>query len=463
MENIKRMEDEIDLLDLAKKLLKYWWIFLLAAIIGGSGAGAYSTMMIPPQYQAQCMIYVNNSSISVGATSVSLQDLNASQSLADTYMVILKSRKVLTEVAKEAGVDYSYEEMLSMVSSSKVSDTEIFSVFVKSSDPVEAEHIANTIAEVLPDKIADIVEGSSVKIVDYAVVPANKVSPNNTKNALMGAMALLVLSGLLITLRILMDTSIQNDDDLFTLTHIPLLAKIPEQYPGKKPKHKSKYASNYIGEDVTFNIREAYRLLRTNVIYSIAHGEKGKIIGVTSSVSSEYKTTTAINLALNLASEKKKKVLLLDCDLRMSEIAQRLDLSNECGMAEYLTSDIELSSMIQKKEQYPNLAVIVGGNSSPNPGELLCSQKMKNCLSVLAEHYDYIIADFPPANIVSDALELGKNCDGMIVVARQKFTEKQALEESLRKLEFLSINVIGLVFTGVETKGGYKKYYGNYK
>lgn len=470
MENKRHMEDEIDLLDLAKKLLRYWWIFLLAALIGGGGAGAYSTMMIAPQYQAECMIYVNNGAISVGATSVSLQDLNASQSLVDTYMVILKSRKVLMEVAEEAGVDYTYETLKSMVSASKVSDTEVFSVYVKSTDPVEAEHIANTIAQVLPDKIADIVEGSSVKIVDYAVVPANKISPSNTKNALMGAMALLVLAGLLATLRILLDTSIQSDEDLFAITRYPLLAKIPEQAPGKKQKSKDKEkSSGYIGKDVNFNIREAYRLLRTNVIYSLAHENKGKIIGVTSSVAAEYKTTTAINLALNLAGEKDKKVLLLDCDLRMSEIAQRLNLSNEKGLAEYLTSDVKLSSIIQFKEEYPNLAVIVGGNSSPNPDELLCSRRMKDCFVHLSKHFDYVIADFPPANIVSDALELGKDCDGMIMVVRQKYTEKKALEESLRKLKFLSINVLGLVFTGTEGNSGrykkqyYKKYYGNYK
>lgn len=477
-----RFEDEIDLLDLAKKLMRYWLVFVLAIIIGGGGAGAYSKFMITPLYQAECMIYVNNGSISLGSATLTMGDLDASQSLVDTYMVILESRRVLNDVAKRANLGYSYEELKNMVSEGKVKDTEVFSIYVTSPDPKEAELIANTIVEVLPTAISNIVEGSSVKIVDYAVVPSQKISPSNSKNALMGAMALFVLAGIIITLMILMDKTIQSDEDLFELTKYPLLSKIPEagspsnESKRAKKRHKSrKHSDNnrydrnkkYLGGGLPFASQEAYRLLKTNLVYSIPSDDQGKIIGITSSVPSEYKTTTAINLAIHLAEDSDKKVLLLDCDLRMSEIAERMGFENQVGLTEFLTGDAVIKEIVQHKEEYPNLYTIVGGNSSPNPGKLLRSQKMKDCFKTLVQVFDYVIVDFPPANIVSDALELGKECDGMIVVVRQNFTEKPAFEEALKKIEFVGINVLGVVFTGVTKKYGnkrsYKKYYGNYK
>lgn len=472
-------EDEIDLLDLARKLLRYWLVFILAAIIGGGGALSYSMFMITPQYQAECMVYVNNGSISLGASSITVGDLDASQDLVDTYMVILKSRRVLNDVAKRANVDYTYEQMKQMVSAGKVNNTEVFSIYVTSSDPKEAEKIANTIAEILPKAIADIVEGSSVKIVDYAVVPSQKISPSNSKNGMMGAIGLLALVGVILTMKILLDKTIQSDEDLFELTRYPLLSKVPEigdsgKKRRKKNKKKGKHskvandkAVNYIGDRMPFANKEAYRLLKTNLVYSIPSDGTGKIVGITSSVASEYKTTTAINLAIKLAEDGDKKVLLLDCDLRMSEIAERLGLDNRMGLTEYLTGDADLKGIIQHSEEYPHLFTIVGGNSSPNPGKLLRSQKMKDSFKGLAKVFDYIIVDFPPANIVSDALELGKECDGMIVVVRQDFTEKQVFEEAMSKIQFVGINVLGLVLTGVDkgygSKYNYVRYYGNYK
>ena len=108
-------------------------------------------------------MYVNNSSISVGSTQVNLSDLTAAQSLVETYMVILKTRGTLEEVIKEANLPYDYEQLSGMIEAGAVNSTEVFSISVTSASPEEAEKIANTIAELLPNRIADIVEGSSVR------------------------------------------------------------------------------------------------------------------------------------------------------------------------------------------------------------------------------------------------------------------------------------------------------------
>lgn len=485
--SIKREQDEIDLLDLAKKLLRHWLLILLVTVVCGAAAGAYSYFQIVPTYQAECMMYVNNGSISIGSAAVSLQDLNASQSLVDTYLVILKSRKVLTQVAREANVPYSYQKMRQMVSASKVDNTEVFKVFVKSSDPAEAEKIANIITEVLPEAIADIVEGSSAKIVDYAVIPTEKIAPSNAKNAVMGAGVGFVLICGLFVLLILFDNTIQSEQDLFYNNPYPLLAAIPEHSASAKRRgygyyaygkegglhsrkkqnrlHAQKASKNknyeraYIGDDIPFESKEAYNLLRTNVMYSLAESNEARIIGITSSNASEYKSTTAINLSIAL-SRANKRVLLMDCDLRLSYMAKQMKLQEKPGLSDYLTGNVELDEIGQNPEEYPNLTVIVSGTASPNPGELLGSERMSACLKAQINKYDYIIVDFSPVNVVSDSLVLGKYLDGVFLVARQNYTEKSAFAESLRKLKFLDINVLGFVLTGADTYGTYGRKYG---
>ena len=184
----------IDLVQLAKALWHRAWAILLAMVIFGAAAFSYAYFLITPLYKASAMLYVNNSSLSVGSTKVDLSDLNAAQSLVDTYIVILKTRTTLEEVIDAAALSYDYETLSDMIEAGAVNSTEVFSIEVTSPDPQEAEKIANTIAELLPDRIAEIVDGSSVRIVDYAVVPSQKASPSLSRYTLLGLLLGAVIS-----------------------------------------------------------------------------------------------------------------------------------------------------------------------------------------------------------------------------------------------------------------------------
>ena len=143
---------EIDLFQLLRTLWKHAALILLSALLCGAAGFGLAYKVIPPKYQASALLYVNNSSISVGSTSISLSDLSASQTLVDTYIAILKTRLTLDEVAVQAGLDYEYEELEEMIEAEAVNHTEIFEVKVTSRDPVEAERIANTVVAVLDRK-----------------------------------------------------------------------------------------------------------------------------------------------------------------------------------------------------------------------------------------------------------------------------------------------------------------------
>lgn len=220
---------EIDLLAIARAIWRKIWLVIAMVIIGTVIMFSYAKFLIVPLYESRAMMYVNNSSLSLGNTSFSISsgELSAAQSLVETYIVILKSRLTLNAVIEKADLPYTYEELKNMITASAVNATEVFEIVVTDKDPVEAELIANTIAEILPQKIAGIVEGSSVKIVDYAVVPAYPVSPSVTKYTAIGFLMGGVISVGIIAVMELFNKSIRDEDYLLQTYDLPILAVVP--------------------------------------------------------------------------------------------------------------------------------------------------------------------------------------------------------------------------------------------
>lgn len=245
MNNKTQEYDEIDLLKLFKALWHRAWILVLAMIVGGALAFSYSFFLVTPLYDATAMLYVNNNAVSLGNTKVSISsgDLTASQSLIDTYAVILHSRLTLETVIEKADLPYTYEELKEMVSAGAVNSTGVLQITVTDADPAEGAKITNTIVDILPEQIATIVEGSSVQTVDYAVVPTEPASPNITKNTLVGIVLGFLLSAAVIVLQSLVDTTIHGEDYLLeNFKSIPLLTSVPDLL---NEKHSSRYGYGY--------------------------------------------------------------------------------------------------------------------------------------------------------------------------------------------------------------------------
>ncbi len=247
-------EIEIDLLQLFRALWKNALVIILVAVLCGGLAFGGTYMFITPKYKATAMMYVNNSTVSVGSTSFSISsgELSAAQTLVDTYIVILNTRTTLDEIIEESGVPYTVDELnkKKMITASAVKGTGVFSVTVESESPTEAELIANTIARVLPDRISDIIEGSDVRIVDYAIVPAHRSSPSYTKNTAIGGLLGVVLVAGIICLKEIFgaeeDVMLHSSDDLAKLyPDIPVLAIIPDMRAPSKKSYYSDYSSYY--------------------------------------------------------------------------------------------------------------------------------------------------------------------------------------------------------------------------
>lgn len=232
-------------------------------------------------------------------------------------------------------------------------------------------------------------------------------------------------------------------------------------------KKKSKAVTECISMDegliftnkLSFAAAEAYKLLRTNIMFSFSGEETCRIIGISSSVRGEGKSTTACNLAYVL-SQAGKKTLLVDGDLRLPSVFSKLSIKQSPGLSNLLVSKKNAKSVIISCSATPELDVLASGDCPPNPSELLGSNRMKELFDSLRSEYEYIIVDLPPIADVTDALVISKYLDGMIMVVRNGVVDKSELADALRQLKLVGVRVLGFAFRdAADSKRGYGKKY----
>ena len=211
-------------------------------------------------------------------------------------------------------------------------------------------------------------------------------------------------------------------------------------------------------EKMNFTGREAYKMLRTNLVFTLTDSPRCKKIGVTSSIRGEGKSTVSINLAYTLASAN-SSVLLIDLDMRLPSIAKKLELDYKLGLSDYLANEASKKDIIHNLKKYKNFDVILSGTIPPNPSELIGSDSLARFVKSLENSYDYIIFDLPPVNIVTDALASKDLMDGQLVVVREGYSDKYSLSSCIRQLQFVEMNILGFVLTNA---GGDATYYSKY-
>ena len=482
-------EIEIDLQRLFSALMNKSWLIGIVAVLFAVVTLLGTILFVTPQYQSTAMFYVNNNNLSIGEASVSISssDISASKSLVNSYIVILRTRETLNDVIDYSGVDRTYAQMRNMITASAVDNTEIFQVTVTGEDPAEAEKIADAIAHILPKRISSIIEGTSAKVVDSAVMPTKASSPNYTKNTMIGFALGMALAAAVIILTALMDNTIRSEEDITSTIKYPILTSVPDmKESGKGGKYyrygygyRKQYGYGYgygatkkpkdgkpaiVGPNITFAAAEAYKLLRTKVTFSFTN-DGCHVVGVSSSINSEGKSVSSVNLAYTM-SQLNKRVLLIDCDMRRPTVPKKLPVAKTPGLSDYLTGQEGSGKVIQMcniKGDEQAFHVISAGRIPPNPMELLSSEKMEKLLERLRGHYDYIILDLPPVEEVGDALAAAKYLDGVLMVVRQNGCDRISLGNAVRQFEFVGTRILGVVFNGISSqRGKYNKYYRKY-
>ena len=489
----KKDEIEIDLGRMLRAVMDRAWLVAVVSVVCAVAMFVGTFFFITPQYTSSAMFYVNNNSFSVGDASLSISsgDLVTSRGLVDSYIVILKTRETLNDVIDYAGANRTYAQLKGMITAESVNETEIFQVSVTSPDPLEAERLANAIAYILPKRIGTLIDGTSAKVVDAAIVPSAPSSPSYTKNTLIGFLMGFVLTVGFIALREIFDITIRSEEDVTQVCKHPILASVPDMtvsgkggsYYGygssRSKKKKGAYAASakqtpkapvLMGPGISFAASEAYKLLRTKLQFSFADENDCRVIGLSSALSGEGKSLTAVNVAFAL-SQLDKKVILVDCDMRRPTLAEKLGILKKPGLSSYLTGQIDLYDLVQPCNLKGNnwaFHVISAGQNPPNPVELLSSERMKKALQRMRKDYDYVILDLPPIGEVTDAMAVAKETDGILLVARQNYCDRLALADAARQFEFINAKILGMVFNCTNEHGGnygkgyYKRYYRHY-
>lgn len=238
-------------------------------------------------------------------------------------------------------------------------------------------------------------------------------------------------------------------------------------FESKKKRTNDAHEKNMFGMGISFAAKEAYKLLRTNLTFALSEAEEGRghIVGVTSALRGEGKSTTILNLA-SVIAEQGKKVIVVEGDLRLPSLRKKLKMRGKTGLSNVLISRGDPLMYVQackvgivdKKEICFDL--LPAGEVPPNPSELLGSRRMEDVLRSLAEVYEYVLLDLPPVTAVADALVATKLVDGVLMVVRNEFSDTGSLSEAIRQLQQVDGRILGFVFTCANTMmSGYRKKY----
>jgi polysaccharide biosynthesis transport protein len=318
--------------------------------------------------------------------------------------------------------------------------------------------------------VAAELRASNVSIIDKAEVPRQPSSPKIGNNLLMG-MFLGLMGGVgLACLREYLDNTLKTAEEAERYLGLPNLAVIPDflalsrrgrvlwTFPSICRQVLGAPAADrdlILARRAFSAMTEAYGNLRTAILLSSAE-ESPKLMLFTSAMHGEGKTTTVANTALVFA-RLGGNVLIIDADLRHSHCHKVLGLEHGPGLAELLTGLRELPELI-RQTHIERLFLLGSGSMSPDPAELLGSQKMRDILAALRERFDYILIDAPPIIPVSDAMLLSTMVDGVVLLVGAQTTPKQLVWEARTRLSYARAGILGAALNRVNVGSGHYEY-----
>lgn len=214
------------------------------------------------------------------------------------------------------------------------------------------------------------------------------------------------------------------------------------------------------GPGLNFAAAEAYKLLRTNLMFSFSGEQKCRVVGITSAIEEEGKSTVNCNLAYSMA-QSGASILLIDGDLRKPTISSKMSVDRVPGLTNLLVSRDDYKKFIQQSPHAPGMDLLTAGDIPPNPSELLSSDRMREVIAQMSRDYDYILIDLPPVTVVSDTIAISKVLDGVILVVRGNVAQRKPVAEMLRQLNLVNIRILGFVYRDLLPANG--RYYRGYR
>ncbi len=439
-------------------ILRRRWLTVAVVAFICFAAMTAVTLVSTPRYTATTGLFFGVQG--TGSAVELAQGSNFAEQQMTSYVKVATSPLVLDPVIQQLGLGISPGVLAKQVTVVVPAETAILELSVTDVNPEQAARIANavgttlaqTAASLSPDR-ADGSQAVRVTILAGAAVPLAASSPNILRNLSVGlALGVLLAFGLAL-LRDALDTKLRSASDVRALTDSSILGVIG--FSEDVPRHPVILRSSPRSAAA-----EAVRRLRTNLQF-VDVAEQCRSIVVSSSVPGEGKTTTAINLAVALADDG-SRVLLIDADLRRPSVAEYLGLESGAGLTTVLIGKADVEDVVQPWGD-SSLDVLAAGQIPPNPSELLGSTAMRTLIRRLAERYDTVVIDSPPVLPVTDAAVLGRQAGGVLLVAGVDRIHRSQLKETLESLDTAGAHLLGLVVNKIARREvasyAYERYY----
>lgn len=305
--------------------------------------------------------------------------------------------------------------------------------------------------------VSEELQTSRIRIVDPAEVPKAPVRPKKRQNFILSCILGIMLgTGIAFFLEYL-DSTVKTAEDIELYVKLPFLGYVPS---ASKEVHSNKELDLLCHNKAGIRIAEAFRSVRTSVIFSSPEDRPLKAILVTSAIPQEGKTSVVVNLATVFA-QKNEQVIIIETDMRRHRLAQSFDLDNQDGLSSFLAGTADLEKIL-KKTSVPNLSLIPAGPVPPNPAELLTSTKLTWLLDELKKRFDRIIIDSPPVLTVADTSILAHIVDGAIQVIRAGFVNLEVVLRAKQRLTEAKARILGVILNNAEIKKEDSYYYYHY-
>lgn len=443
-----------------RALSHMFWFPLILTIVVGCVFGVRTKQSYYP-------IYTSSASFSVKANYYSTTDLgnqgsylnsNAATQLAATFPYVIESETTRALLSQELGRN---APSLTIVASS-VADAALFTITVSGARPQDVYEVLNALIAIYPQAASSILGDTQIEVIDRPLVPPSKPSNSDTtlRTTILAAAGGLLVGLAVVFLISLTRKTVHSAEDLHKLVNIKCLAYVP----GVRLKKRSNQANLSVlitNPRISVSFSESIRNLRVKLQKVIAE-KGGKVIMVTSTLPGEGKTTVSTNLALSLAAEG-KRVILVDGDLRKQNLKSLLGVTGDAeGLVEILSDTSSNFHLLN----VPNstLLLLSGSQTTDAPQPLLDSPRMRQLIDLLRDRLDFIIIDTPPAGVLSDAATVSKYVDATLYVVRQDVAGSIQIQNSIQSLSVSEANIVGCVLNCTQqgtTRYGYSSKYGN--
>ena len=441
------MGNSIQLTDLLQVVFKRMRVLIMIPVFCAIIGLLVSLYALTPIYRVQVDLLVNQTSQADNELPAAT-DVEMSLRLIETYQFIINSSRVRDIVLEQLNHEYSVKQMKKKLTVQTNPDTQIISLYVEDNDPEVASKIANLYAVTSQQEISNLMQMDNVRILTEAKAenyPA-PVRPAPVLYTIISLFAGTVLALLYIALSAYFNITIHTRKDVEKYLEVPLLGSV-SMFSQKGRRKKKRWEKQ--GDFVQLISRvkaskldmEAFRALRTNIQFQRVAKNLQSIL-VTSTGKSEGKTVTAGNLAMAMAMDN-KKTILIDADLRKVTGTDAEENSEDIGLTNYL-SGFAAADQIVRETSITNLYMIGSGPIPPNPTELLASLRMDSLLSELEAEYDMIIID-SSSMLYADPAILAAKVDGCVFISHAGKTKVNDAQQAIEQLKTVHATILGAV------------------